>query len=525
MSALIDVYGFIAVLLRGLSLSLEAVTIGGILFLLAIKPESKIEARCRQFLRGFAIALGIIAIAGATISALILSATGGGDPYSTSFFRAAALMAAGSAIIAIFVQRARASWLIAPAAAIVAGALLTSHAYARMETRPLLLTFTGLHHVATAAWIGGLPFLLIALSRGTKEQAISTARRFSKLAIAAVLGLIAAGLGLAWIYVANPAGMYATSYGVMLGAKIALLALLLALGGSNFLLLRRKWMDPLIPVFRSVEVEAAIGIAAVLTAASLTSQPPATDLSEGRATPAEIRARLAPRWPSLRTPPFSSLSPATPLSLEEAQRFGRPLSYTPGAKYSPDKPEDIAWSEYNHHWAGLCVLTMGIFALIAQTRWGRWARHWPLAFLGLALFLLIRADSENWPLGPRGFWESFQVAEVAQHRVFVSLIVAFAIFEWRVASGRSRRDWHALVFPAICMMGGALLLTHTHSLGNVKQELLAEMSHIPIALFAVTAAGSRWLQLRLPKKPAFLGPIWATCFILIGLMLIFYREV
>ena len=64
------------------------------------------------------------------------------------------------------------------------------------------------------------------------------------------------------------------------------------------------------------------------------------------------------------------------------------------------------------------------------------------------MFLLIRADSENWPLGPRGFWESFQVAEVAQHRLFVLLIVAFAVFEWAVQNGRLPQRRAGLYIPA-----------------------------------------------------------------------------
>jgi putative copper resistance protein D len=155
---------------------------------------------------------------------------------------------------------------------------------------------------------------------------------------------------------------------------------------------------------------------------------------------------------------------------------------------------------------------------------GRWARHWPLLFLALAVFILIRADPENWPLGPRGFWESFQVPDVIQHRLAAALVVAFGIFEWRVMTGRSRQSWHALIFPAICMIGGALLFTHTHSLGNVKEELLAEGSHSLIAIFAIVAAGARWLQLRLPQRLPLLGSIWASCFVLIGVVLTFYRE-
>jgi hypothetical protein len=79
----------------------------------------------------------------------------------------------------------------------------------------------------------------------------------------------------------------------------------------------------------------------------------------------------------------------------------------------------------------------------------------------------------------------------------VLLIVAFAVFEWRVQLSRIRVERAGLVFPVVCAAGGALLLTHSHSLGNVKEEFLAELSHIPLALLAVMAGWSRWLELRL----------------------------
>src|SRR5438067_6309172 len=39
-----------------------------------------------------------------------------------------------------------------------------------------------------------------------------------------------------------------------------------------------------------------------------------------------------------------------------------------------------------------------------------------------------------------------------------------------------------LVFPMLIAVSGALLLTHSHSLGNIKEEVLAELSHIPLAI-------------------------------------------
>jgi putative copper resistance protein D len=224
----------------------------------------------------------------------------------------------------------------------------------------------------------------------------------------------------------------------------------------------------------------------------------------------------------MATPSVTEISPAS--SLVVANNFKLPGSFVPGQLGNPNTPADIAWSEYNHHWAGLVVLAIGILAVLSRRF--SWARHWPLTFLGLAVFLLIRADPENWPLGPRGFWESFQVAEVAQHRSFVLLIVAFAVFEWTVQTRRTALQRAGLVFPLVCALGGAFLITHSHSLGNVKEEFLAELSHIPLALLAVVAGWSRWLEIRLPRNRTQLvaAQIWPVCFVLIGTVLLYYRE-
>jgi len=45
-------------------------------------------------------------------------------------------------------------------------------------------------------------------------------------------------------------------------------------------------------------------------------------------------------------------------------------------------------------------------------------------------------------------------------------------------------------------LGGALLLTHSHAIANIKDQLLIEMSHTPLALCGVAAGWARWLELR-----------------------------
>jgi putative copper resistance protein D len=148
-------------------------------------------------------------------------------------------------------------------------------------------------------------------------------------------------------------------------------------------------------------------------------------------------------------------------------------------------------------------------------------------FLGLAVFLFLRADPENWPLGPNGFWESFAVSDVLQHRAAVVLIIVFALFQYAVETNRVKSQAAALVFPAVCAVGGIVLLTHTHALTNVKESMLIELSHTPLALVAVVAGWSRWLELRLPPdnpQRKYLAWIWPVCFVLIGLILMDYHE-
>jgi copper resistance protein D len=76
-------------------------------------------------------------------------------------------------------------------------------------------------------------------------------------------------------------------------------------------------------------------------------------------------------------------------------------------------------------------------------------------------------------------------------------------------------------------VSGALLLTHSHALGNIKEEVLAELSHIPLAILAVAAAWSRWLELRLPSENRTRNTmvrLWPVCIVSIGAILLNYRE-
>jgi putative copper resistance protein D len=239
---------------------------------------------------------------------------------------------------------------------------------------------------------------------------------------------------------------------------------------------------------------------------------------------------LTPRFPiRLTSPDHDQLTISilqAKIAADDADRTTAPQAYVPGeGTILPRNAEDIAWSEYNHHWAGIFVLLIGTLALIEHFPWGRWARHWPLIFLGMAAFLFFRADEQAWPLGPVGFFESMRDPDVVQHRIFVVLIILFALFEWRVRINGTKQSGAALVFPLVSAIGGAMLLTHSHAIANIKDELLIEMSHVPLALCGITAGWARWLELRLDGRPSRIASwVWPVAFVLVGLILLEYRE-
>jgi len=334
-------------------------------------------------------------------------------------------------------------------------------------------------------------------------------------------------------YVGSLDALYGTAYGVMVSTKAALLAGLLFLGGMNFLVVERLRRDPgtsILRLKRFAEVEVGIGLTVLFAAASLTSQPPSVDLMQDRASLAEVVDRFVPQWPLRLSSPDRTQLMAYQIEIarQEAARTKQPLplAFTLGSGVLPPRDAgDVAWSEYNHHWAGVAVLLIGLLALGERSGIAPWGRHWPLLFVGLAVFLLFRSDPEVWPLGDIGFFASFRDPEVAQHRVFVALIAGFGFFEWCVRTGRIRAPRAALVFPLITAVAGALLLTHQHALSNIKEQLLIEVTHAPLAVFGVTAGWARWLELRLdPPGNRVAGWIWPIAFVLVGVILLIYHE-
>jgi copper resistance protein D len=516
-------------LLRAANLSFEALLLGGIAYLLAVarpaQASARVESFCFRGIRWAAIAL----IASELVTVILSSAALLGDSdlhlwdlISARFF-VAGLSAALLAMLVWFCARRKATALMIPLGLLLLVATVsTSHAAARMDHRLLLAVATALHHVGTAAWIGAMPFLLISLAHADNvEEARDMTRRYSQMALLSVAVLVLAGIYMAWFFVGSWNGLYGTSYGLLLLAKIYLLLVMLLMGSGNWLLVRRLDTDPqplLLRLRRFAEAEIGLGFTVILVAASMSAQPPAGDVTD-RVSWQVIAARMHPELPRMTSPAASQLTP--PTSIEKAIRD------TEFQANGGSDATDREWSEYNHHWAGLIVLLAGLLAFASRFPGMRWARFWPLAFAGLSIFILLRADPENWPLGPRPFWASFSAPDVLAHRAAALLILCFAVFECAVQAGKLRVRWAALIFPTMCALGAAVLLTHNHAPSDMAEDLLASLSHTPIALLGATAGWTRWLELRLPpssRSSKIAGLAWPLLLAGAGLILLNYRE-
>jgi putative copper resistance protein D len=543
MARLLQIFGFLSVLFRGGTLTFASVTIGGIVFLnfVARSANSRSDAindACLRWIRRAAVALAVMQLAYILASTLILMQSADmtlGDISGANFVLAGVLAIVSALTIAGLARSTSPkgyAFLLLPAALILVSSVMTSHAMARLEYRFPLAVVTALHQGATATWLGGLFYLLIAIPRAPDNDfARQLIARFSKLALINVAVLAAAGFTLGYAYVGSLDAVYGTSYGIMVATKVVLFGTLLLLGALNFQIARAPSGGSVIASLKRFgEAEIGIGITVILTAASLTSLPPAVDLKSDRVSRQEMAARLTPQIPRLASPSVQDLPEdvyAAQVTAFDAGTLSS-ASFVPGqAGMRPNTSAEKSWSEYNHHWAGLIVLAIGLLAFLAQTQHSPWARNWPLLFLGLSLFLLLRSDPETWPLGPNGFWVTLQDPEVLLHRIFALLVIGLAIFEWRVQTGRVSTQSARLIFPALVAVASALLLTHSHSLGNIKEEVLAELSHAPLAVAGIVAGWSRWLEIRLPAENKVrykMAWLWPACLVLVGLLLLNYRE-
>ncbi len=541
MLKLVDLFTFLSVVLRAGTLVFQSVLLGGVMFVLWVarmspeaSPESidRIQASTWRLLRISAVGLAVVQLLYLYVNSAVLMATaeiGFDGVVGANFFISGSIVLVTALLTAIVASgnKSVASWALPVLALVIMGAsVMTNHAASRMEGRPLLIALSCVHELATGFWIGGLPFLVLALYRAkdvTTQWYVT--ERFSRMALVSVGALAISGVVMSKLYIGSWGAVLGTAYGAMVVAKATMLGALLLLGGINFLLIRNTSKENALPRLRRlIEAEVGIGITVILTAASLTSQPPAVDQLNETVTLQQIYQRIKPVVPRF-TYEYVTEAANTGPAENTIPESKAPVYNVDGVPLTPRLINNSIESESNHHWMGLVVLAMGLLALLARTGKAPWAEYWPLLLIGIAIFIFLQADTECWPVGWKGFWACWADPEVFQHRMAALVCVGFAVFELRVRQQRKENDRMAMVFPLMCALGGAVLLTHSHAITNVKENLLVELSHVPMGIIAVFAGWARWLELRLPEEDrAIPSWIWPACFVLIGAGLLNYRE-
>ncbi len=167
---------------------------------------------------------------------------------------------------------------------------LTSHnAATPADVRWFAVTTDLIHVLAATTWIGGIAYLLVAsiLAIRSDYQASRTvllrfATRFAPLAIFATTVLVVSGIVSSLIQVTVPEALN-TPYGLVLGAKIILLAILIALAIRNNRSVAksdRSGNPSIRSLRRYITFELAVAFAVLLATAGLASLEPARQYAE-----------------------------------------------------------------------------------------------------------------------------------------------------------------------------------------------------------------------------------------------------
>jgi len=182
-------------------------------------------------------------------------------------------------------------WLCAAVAALtLAMGSLVSHSAAEERSVISVLPYA-LHIVLASVWFGGLPAVLAVLFVATRQQSreeadrsdIKTLKRFSAIALPVMIAIVATGIIVADRMVdASYAALVASSYGWLLNAKLALLAVILVIAArARFAWLPSLDQNPDLAAVgerglrRGVTVEVVLASVLVLVATMLANAVPA----------------------------------------------------------------------------------------------------------------------------------------------------------------------------------------------------------------------------------------------------------
>lgn len=164
---------------------------------------------------------------------------------------------------------------------------MSGHAASEQTLRAFAIGVHVVHLVAVAFWIGGVLLLGVLVGQRTTPATLHGAvKRFSPLAIAAVVVIIVTGTAATGLRILGPADLVDTVYGRALLVKILLILPLIGLGALN-----RYWVQPRLVrsepgratrrLRQTTAAEVAIMVVILVAASTLTTVAPPDSLGYG----------------------------------------------------------------------------------------------------------------------------------------------------------------------------------------------------------------------------------------------------
>ncbi|MFO0774877.1 MAG: hypothetical protein U0172_09450 [Nitrospiraceae bacterium] len=198
----------------------------------------------------------------------------------------------------------------------------------------------------------------------------------------------------------------------------------------------------------------------------------------------------------------------------------------------------IAYSQGNHRIAGLLVLALGLSELLRSNR--RVSRAvtlvLPASLMAMGVLLTIWSDHDAWPIGTGSFGESYfgEDREVVQHKWIgiASFLVGTVEGARRLSVWQS--GWSAYVLPLYSLGGGLLLFMHQHGKHPAAEVIAGH--HEAMGLLAIIGGlakvvaetglsrGTQANASSHDRGAAWGDLVWGVAVILVGLLLLVYRE-
>lgn len=296
------------------------VVLGGLAFLVLCWPAGRTDPRARRLVWGGWTAAAVGALLGLLLEGPYAAGTGLADLVDGSLLQTTLgttygrmlcgrlVLLGALAVLTVRMLRApeelpeKARARDEDLAAICGLGVLATYGgvgHAAAGSTPTLALLSDTTHLAAASlWIGGLVLLTACLLPGRRTAELAEALpRFSRLALGAVTVLVCTGLYQAWREIRPVPALWSTRYGLLLVAKVGVVALIVAVAWFSRGAVRRRYVTPVVHALsvaedertpevgeddrmlrrlrRSVGIEVALGATVLALAAVLVSTAPA----------------------------------------------------------------------------------------------------------------------------------------------------------------------------------------------------------------------------------------------------------